>query len=172
VVDVESTFEDGAGASEFLLVEFPLGITHPVVHVNAVPADIVFEFFAFAALKFMKFLEVGEALGWGLKSGFSSFEGFAEDLFGGYLQGTMICVNYGIEAGGREKEAITYLGALFLTFGGPRVFSMMLAWYMCGVEVEGAAEPENGDDFWMRPKQSELLDTVCASENKTSYNSK
>lgn len=55
-------------------------ISHPVVHVNTVPADIVLEFLALAALELVQLFQIIEALGGGLQALFLPLEGFAKDL--------------------------------------------------------------------------------------------
>ena len=84
-IDIESALEDGAGALEFLLLEFPLGVTHPVVHIYPVPADIVFELFPLPALEFMQLLQICEALGGRLQTLFLTIDSFTKELLGGDL---------------------------------------------------------------------------------------
>lgn len=114
-VNIEGTLEDGARAGVLLLVELPLRVAHPVVHVDAVAADIVFEFFALAALELVELFEVGKALGGRLEALFLSLEGLAEDLFGA---GRVSC---GCGRRGGRGYLICWAEApLFLTRGGPR----------------------------------------------------
>ncbi len=84
---IQRAFEDAPRPTVLFLLELPAGVAEPVAHVEPVAADIVFEFLALAALEFVEFFEVGEALGGGCEGGFLAVDGFAEELFGGDLLG-------------------------------------------------------------------------------------
>ena len=100
-IDIEGALEDGARAAVLLLLELPLGVAHPIVHVDAVAADIVFELLAFPALEFVQLFEVGEALRRGLQAGFLTVDGFAEELLGADLDaGCLFVFDPGGAAGG------------------------------------------------------------------------
>jgi hypothetical protein len=67
------------------LFQFPLRISHPVVHINPVSPYIVLKLLPLPALEFMEFFEISEPLGRGLEAWFLTVNSFSEELFGADL---------------------------------------------------------------------------------------
>lgn len=72
---------------EFLLLKFPCGIAHPIVHIHPIAPDIILKLLSLPALEFMKLLQVGETLGRGLQACLLTVYSFSEKLLGRYLNG-------------------------------------------------------------------------------------
>ncbi len=68
--------------SKFLLFQFPLCISHPIVHINPIAPDIVLKLFPLPALEFMEFFEIRKALGRCLKARLLTVNSFPQKLFG------------------------------------------------------------------------------------------
>ena len=93
-IHIERPLKDTPRPPKLLLLQLPCGIPHPVVHIHPVAADIVFELLAFAALIFMEFFKIGEALSRSLNAGLLSVDGLPEELFGGDLDfGGLLVLN-------------------------------------------------------------------------------
>ncbi len=65
---------------ELFLLQLPLRITHPIVHINSIAAYIILKLFSLPPLILVQFFEIREALCWRLKTRFLTVHSFSQKL--------------------------------------------------------------------------------------------